>query len=454
MSQPSRRALLRSFGALSLTGGLGAGLLTASGPMAFADEKDDKIREKKNVDQQLDDVRASLEGVEEDLATTYMELAETELKIPDAQARLDDARSALAEAKKEDKRIADRLTAAQEEEKDLSAQVEKGEKEITQSSEKLSQASLDAYKGSGMPSVTSVFIGSENPQETVDRSVNYRLTLEAQGTQLSGQRTEHSQNVNAADRLQAVREEITDLKKQSEEAVRVRENAEQEAEQAKASLDELYRQQQKQQGALESKKKQYQGDQSRLQSTSDQLDGEIKRLIEEERKREVEAQRRREEEARRRRKPAPKPKRNTVTSSYSSRSTGQGQFLSPVNGRMSSPFGWRIHPIFGYRKLHAGQDWAVPEGTPIMAMTDGKVLSVGPQGGGGKVVEISHGLYNGQLLVTRHLHLSGYACSRGQVVTKGQVIGYVGSTGNSTGPHLHFETLLNGTPVDPRGFIG
>ena len=117
----------------------------------------------------------------------------------------------------------------------------------------------------------------------------------------------------------------------------------------------------------------------------------------------------------------------------------------PVNGRMTSPFGGRFHPILGYMRFHKGVDLAASEGTPIVAAADGRILSAGWAGGYGRAVVISHA--GG--IETRYGHMSRLAAYAGEVVRRGQVIGYVGSTGLSTGPHLHFEVTRNGQPVNP-----
>jgi len=128
---------------------------------------------------------------------------------------------------------------------------------------------------------------------------------------------------------------------------------------------------------------------------------------------------------------------------------GTGQFVRPVNGRISSPFGYRIHPIFHVRKMHTGVDMSAGMGTPIRAADSGTVVQAGWRGGYGKCVVISHG--NG--LATLYAHQSVISVSVGDTVKRGQVIGKVGSTGYSTGPHLHFEVRVNGSPIDPMRYL-
>lgn len=123
----------------------------------------------------------------------------------------------------------------------------------------------------------------------------------------------------------------------------------------------------------------------------------------------------------------------------------RGQMASPVNGRMTSGFGYRRHPILGYRKMHAGIDFGAPHGAPIYAATDGVVAMAGRAGGCGNAVKINHG----GNLATRYCHMSRYVVGSGQRVRQGQIIGYVGSTGLSTGPHLHYELYRNGSIINP-----
>lgn len=128
---------------------------------------------------------------------------------------------------------------------------------------------------------------------------------------------------------------------------------------------------------------------------------------------------------------------------------GSGVFIWPTSGPITSPFGYRIHPIFGTQIYHSGIDIGVDTGTPIMAADSGVVVEADWLGGYGYAVVIDHG--NG--LSTLYGHNSELAVSSGQSVQQGQVIAYAGSTGYSTGPHCHFEVRVDGSPVDPMGYL-
>ncbi len=130
------------------------------------------------------------------------------------------------------------------------------------------------------------------------------------------------------------------------------------------------------------------------------------------------------------------------------RSARQFLLRNPVpNGRFRSGFGSRRHPILGYRKMHTGVDWSAPRGTPIIAAGNGKVEKAGWAGGYGRQTIIRHA--NGYKTSYNHQNAIAKGVRAGARVRQGQVIGYVGSTGLSTGPHLHYELIVNGTKVDP-----
>ncbi len=131
--------------------------------------------------------------------------------------------------------------------------------------------------------------------------------------------------------------------------------------------------------------------------------------------------------------------------------SGNGKFGFPLTSysKISSPYGWRIHPITKTRKLHSGIDYAAPYGTSILAAEDGVVLTAGWNGGYGYCVTVNHG--GGY--VTLYGHCSSLSVSAGQSVKRGQAIAKVGSTGNSTGNHLHFEVRTGGSAVNPAGYL-
>ena len=121
---------------------------------------------------------------------------------------------------------------------------------------------------------------------------------------------------------------------------------------------------------------------------------------------------------------------------------------APDSHTITSYFGWRVHPITGTNKYHSGVDIGASYGSSVLAADSGTVILAGWNGGYGNCIVISHG--NG--ITTLYGHLSSIIVSSGQSVSQGQTIGYVGSTGNSTGPHLHWEVAVNGSQVNPLNY--
>ena len=149
-------------------------------------------------------------------------------------------------------------------------------------------------------------------------------------------------------------------------------------------------------------------------------------------------------------------KKNTSSSGSSAGSagasvvSGNGTFTHPCpGGYISSGFGYRTQPIAGASTNHKGIDFAAATGTPIYAAAAGTVISAGYAGNAGNLLVISHG--NG--LLTYYMHCNAIYVSAGQKVSRGQNVAAVGTTGNSTGPHLHFQVMLNGTPVNPANYL-
>ena len=180
---------------------------------------------------------------------------------------------------------------------------------------------------------------------------------------------------------------------------------------------------------------------------------ERKRKEEEERKRKEEEEKKKQEEANK--KPGNGGSGNSGSGNSGSTGGGSG-FVSGESWRrpcswikLTSPYGYRIHPTLGTRKFHNGVDLANNQGTPIYAARSGKVTVATYGGTYGYYVTINHGDGYSSL----YAHMTHYTVSKGQTVKKGDVIGYMGSTGRSTGPHLHFSIFYNGSSVNPMNYI-
>jgi murein DD-endopeptidase MepM/ murein hydrolase activator NlpD len=132
---------------------------------------------------------------------------------------------------------------------------------------------------------------------------------------------------------------------------------------------------------------------------------------------------------------------------------GGGTLSKPINGPITSPYGMRKHPITGVYKLHDGTDFGAGCGTPIHAAAGGVIIDQYFNGAYGNRIILNNGLKRGHSIVTTYNHLSKYARGKGDKVNRGDVIGYVGSTGYSTGCHLHFMVLVDGKTTNPMGWL-
>ncbi|MDU1582879.1 MAG: peptidoglycan DD-metalloendopeptidase family protein [Peptoniphilus harei] len=192
---------------------------------------------------------------------------------------------------------------------------------------------------------------------------------------------------------------------------------------------------------LESNLELYKAEFEKAQANWDSLDAEIVRL-----QKQISEQKKAEEAAARARKAT----RVHSNISVSSAPRNGQSYTWPVPGHysISSPFGYRIHPILGYSKFHSGVDIPAPSGTPIVAAKSGTVIMSKLMSGYGNVVMVDHGD-----TVTVYAHCSALNVGVGESVKAGDVIAFVGSTGLSTGAHLHFEVRVNGSPVNPLGYV-
>ena len=195
--------------------------------------------------------------------------------------------------------------------------------------------------------------------------------------------------------------------------------------------------------------------QSEIQSLTSEL-GDTKNKLAQLEAAAAEAERKQKEAAAAAKKAQAAAKKNTSSSGSSAGSagasvvSGNGTFTHPCpGGYISSGFGYRTQPIAGASTNHKGIDFAAATGTPIYAAAAGTVISAGYAGNAGNLLVISHG--NG--LLTYYMHCNAIYVSAGQKVSRGQNVAAVGTTGNSTGPHLHFQVMLNGTPVNPANYL-
>ena len=423
----TRRAVGAGLAALCAAA-LAVGVAAPSG----ADTGDDK----RSVDQRVADLKAALDDTSADLANAYLQLQATQAQLPAAQAALAQAQAGEQSATQRNDTVAAQLTVAKANEARALSDQAANARQLSDSQATLDRFAADLFQGGSTGSQMSVAFGDDSAGDFASRVV-----LADQVGSMADSAIKELQNARAEAAangayVRAVQGELAGLKKQAEDALGAAASARAAAASAKEHLDALLAQQAAYATQVEAKKVDEltrsaaaEAEQARLQST-------------------LEAQARAAAAAEAARAAAAA----AAGRAYTPTAGGTG-FLSPAAaGPITSPFGQRFHPILHVWKLHSGTDFGVPCGTPVVAAADGTVLSAGWGGGDGNREVIDHGIVSGVDLVTTYNHLTSFVVTSGPV-KRGQLIAYSGTTGYSTGCHLHFETLENGQFVDPAKWL-
>jgi murein DD-endopeptidase MepM/ murein hydrolase activator NlpD len=406
----------------------GALALVVSGAVSSAADTGD---DKRAVDQRIEDIKGTLGETSADLANAYTALQATQSQLPAAQAALTQAEDAERAANQHNDEVAAQLAVAQaNEQRALEAQAANKTK-LDETQAILDNFAADLFQGGGGGSQMSVALGATSADDFATRVV-----LADQVSSLTDNALKELQNARAEASaqeayLKAVEAEVTQLKREAEDALAKAQEARAAAAAAKTNLDNLLAQQAAYAAQVEAKKA-----------------DELRRLAEAE----VEQARLQAVLEAQARAAAAAEAARAAGRGYKPVTGGTGFLSHPANGPITSPFGLRYHPILHVWKLHTGTDFAVPCGTPVFAAADGSIISAGWGGGNGNRIVVDHGIVSGVDLASTYNHLSSFVAKGGKV-KRGQLIAFSGTTGYSTGCHLHFETLENGQFVNPMKWL-
>jgi murein DD-endopeptidase MepM/ murein hydrolase activator NlpD len=386
---------------------------------AFAEDLEDK---KEKVESQIDEAEEHLDHSSAELEAATARLLKAQDELASAKAHLAETQGELAVAKALDQEMQQRLDAAVERLNRAQLALDEGQAEFAEQETRLRQMVVAAYE-QGDPALMglSMVFTTQDPAQLTGQ-------LNADDTVIDVETTILDQ-LEAGKVLLLVKEaELTEAK--AEVAARRREAA-----------ANLRRMEELELQALEAKKEVVKLVAARREATAEALKAKnadlaiINKL-----------------EAERNRIEALIVKKASMTS-VTGFVDGGGVLAMPVDGYVTSSFGWRTHPIWGYRSLHDGVDFGAGCGMPIRAAADGVVLSEYYHSAWGNRIVIDHGVRRGVGVSTISNHLSGYAVATGAKVERGQIVGYVGTTGWSTGCHLHYTVNQNGVPVDPMNWF-
>lgn len=420
---------------------------------AAADDPYDaqKENEKKQAENQ-----AALEHTDEKLVEAYEKLQATREEISVKEVELDAAEAELAQAQRTYDGLVDRLAVAQEHESDILLEIEDDDARFDEARVTLGAMAREAYRGDSAPTATmALALGAATPEEFVDRLAVVDTALRAQTSAVSAIQDTSARNVNRQVRLEAIRDDIADLKDEAQEQLKVADAARDAVASAKQRLEGLAAQQTSEADELEDLKVEQKKLDAKLKKEADKIEAEIQEMVrkaKEAEKKRKEEEKRKAEEARRKAEEANKNKPGTPAPApppSTSNPPSSGGFAWPTDYRhVTSSYGYRFHPILGYTRLHGGVDIRAYCGTPIYSIASGTARTASLAGLGNQVL-VDHGVIGGSSYITSYNHLQRFAVSNGQKVSKGQLVGYSGTTGTSTACHLHMEMFVDGVRTDP-----
>lgn len=399
-----------------------AALIAALTTPSFADKRDDLEKQKKGVSGKIGDAKKDLELSTQRYANAVAALKKAQAKLDAAQSKLNDTRGALATAKARDAQMQAKLVSTEAELDAAVARLSKGKAELRESETRVEQFAVRTIQ-EGDPSMRafSDLLRGEDPNAFSEQmNLNDAISDDQVATMQKLAATRVILEVNR-DRVKKLRDQVKVQREAAAANLVRKQQLEAAAEDQAAQVAELVT---ARQGARNTAAKLREEDKKQLAS--------------------LEADRRSLEA--RIRALTPKQVRDAG-------GDGGGTLSYPANGPITSPYGMRFHPVLHVWKLHDGTDFGVPCGTPVHAAAGGRVLQTYYNGGYGNRIILNNGEMRGKSIVTTYNHLTRWIVSPGQHVKRGQTIGYSGTTGYSTGCHLHFMVIANGSTVNPMNWL-
>jgi murein DD-endopeptidase MepM/ murein hydrolase activator NlpD len=413
-------------------------LMLAAVPLASADD----LRErKKDVERNIGRAQKELDQSSTELLASVDALKQARSRLSAARAQLSTARGQVAAAEAFDLQMQQELKVAVAKLKRARARLADSRRRLAGQEERLRTVAVQHYQG-GDPGLMalSMVLTSQDTDELTTQLEAARSIMDKEAGSLA--RLEASQAILSAQEaeVEAAKAEVARQRRAAAENLERKRQAEAEAARAKVAVRSLVQQRANARDVAASAKAKDLAELQELEVERDRVAEMLRKRAEEARRRAEEA-RRRAEEARRQAQVQPRVPATTSA------------LLKPVDGYITSSYGMRFHPVYRRWSLHDGTDFGASCGTPIRASEAGRVIARYFNSSYGNRVIIDHGYRRGVGLGTAYNHLSAYSTYVGQRVGRGDVIGYVGNTGASTGCHLHFMVFENGATVNPMKWL-
>ena len=412
--------------------------------IAMAKSRDDLANEQSASQQALRDLQTDLSEVSADLRSAYTTLSDTQKKIPQAEADLATAESELSAAQREAQTKAALLESAEKELASIEDSISTTEKKTDETNESLGELARSTYRGEALPSTVDLILSTSSASDFLNAYQANEALSRTQAAALTQYEQEAGKARNKEARQKAVQKRVVELKKEADDLVAEQKKKQQVAQQKRDELTQLKETISQKTSYLESHKGEVQEKIDAEKATYEKIAAEIAKVDAANRAAAAAAAQKAQSAQS---APAPSNAGNTPS--------GNGIIHSPLRIPLvlTSSYGGRIHPITGTYEFHYGADFGAGCGVPQYAAAAGTVTYAGWYGTGGNTTTINHGMIGGSSWQTRYMHASQILVSVGQHVSQGQLIAYTGTTGGSTGCHLHFEVWKNGSTIDPLSVL-
>lgn len=426
-------------------------------PSAHADGLDDR---KAKVTKQLKSSKHQLNESTRELNTATSKLQRSQDQLDAARAELAETQRKLAIAQKKDAQMAAKLKQAKAELKKAKAAVKAGQKKVDAAQEMAGDQVRDSYQQKTNLLPIALLVENSGTGDMAQRLQWSSTMFDAQDSKIKElEKLQRELNAKRAEQTR-IEEKVNVSRQKAAENLKVSQHLEAQAEAQEASVADLVSANKAAKAAaadeVDADRKRYE----QLKTERNKVEQRIAARIAEQKRKAAAAakraaqQRAAQQQAQNKRSHSSSSSRSSSSHSSSSGSSStSGSFSMPVNGPITSSYGMRLHPVLGYWKLHDGTDFGVGCGTPIHAPYSGRVSEKYYNAGYGNRLLIDHGRVNGSYITTAYNHAIRYTVGVGQYVSKGQTIGYVGTTGYSTGCHLHLMAWKNGSMINPMSWF-
>lgn len=434
--RPARRST--RFRLVSMAVGIAVASTLGLAPVSSADTSGDK----KKLDADIVQLRLALEDTSKVLANAFIELHRIRAELPGAQQMLTEADAAQVVADRHNADVATALAVARANEAKAADALARNSRDTQAAQDQLGNMARDAYQQGGVSGL-SIALEATSPEDFTNRLVMMDTVMRVRSATLRGLDTMRAEGRAVTAHLVAVRHQVAALKAEAEAALAQAKAAREVAAAAKTKLDLMNEAQTAYAATVAARKATEIKSIRTMQAQSNALAKILAARAAAARAKAARERAAREAAARAAHRAAPRT---------APPGSSNGFLNYPSNAPVSSEFGMRFHPIWQQWILHAGIDFAANCGSPVYAAAGGDVIMATPEyasGGYGNRLVIDHGYQRGAYLTTTYNHLTRFVVASGHVA-RGQLVAYSGTTGTSTGCHLHFETRKDGTPVNPR----